>query len=293
MDVGEFLGETREFEIRPAEAVAVPIGAAIGEAEGLHGRLRQIVDEDRRRAARPQSGNRLARLGDIEIPRYAVTRLFACDGAARAQRTDDDRLVHALLGELDIVGKGRGDAQIDAAGGGRAAQEIGLGLQLAIAEQQDVEPLARDGEIGNAVRRRHRPIGSRPLLQLPAMRFEKLPRIAPVGLAKLRGERGLFGLRVLVDEDRALVQRGDAAEQRIAVIAETAHQRRHLVRNVLRLTETSDELGNLPVDGEAHIVDRMDDQGAVGAERHHMDIAREADKHAANLCARGARRSFQ
>ena len=74
--------------------------------------------------------------------------------ARERKRADQDRVVPALAGEADIVGEGRGDAQIDAARRGLAAQEIGLHLQVAIAEQHHVEPPPRRREVGERPRRR-------------------------------------------------------------------------------------------------------------------------------------------
>ena len=81
VNVGEFLRELGEREIGAAEAVAMAVKATLGQAQRLHRRLGQIVDQDRRRTARAKVCEQPSRLGDIG--RERLVRTARCD-AARA-----------------------------------------------------------------------------------------------------------------------------------------------------------------------------------------------------------------
>ena len=126
--------------------------ATLGEAERLHGRLGQIVDQDWRRAMRAKAWSRSARLGDIEPERLApvIFRARHRDRVARAQRADHDEVVRALGGEARIVGEGRDDAQIEV----RAGRPPGSGTRPPSAGRNRRAKSRPAVAVGRPVRRR-------------------------------------------------------------------------------------------------------------------------------------------
>ena len=146
MDVLEGLDEFGQFEIGLAIAIAMPLRAPFGHAERLHGRLGQVVDQDRRRRARAQGADQAPRLGDI-VARRILARRRRRDRAARAQGADQDGVGLALLDPANVVGKRGADANVQPAGLAFARQKLGLALQVAIGEQSDVHAPPARGDI--------------------------------------------------------------------------------------------------------------------------------------------------
>ncbi len=129
-------GNLRQRDIGQAESRAVSRDAALRQPQRLHGRLRQIVDQDRRGRPFAQLLQQLPRLRDIGGMRVLAGRGRVGDQVPRAQGADENRVVLVFGGEAHVVGKCRRDAQVDAAPRRFPAQEIGLHLDVAIAEQQ-------------------------------------------------------------------------------------------------------------------------------------------------------------
>ena len=104
--------------------LSIRIGAALCAAQALDHRLR---------------------LGDIGAIGRAVVagRHGPGDGVARPEGADQDDVVRALGGEPHIVREGGGDLEIHAPRGRLPAQEVGLHLQVAVAEQQGGDRAAR------------------------------------------------------------------------------------------------------------------------------------------------------
>ena len=108
------------------------------------------------------------------------------------QGADEDGVVLAFADKPNIVGKSRRHMQIDAAPRRFPAQEIGFHLDIAIAEQDDIDALSAGAEIVEAVGGADRPIGRRAFLQVAPIALEDFGRIAPMLGRKFGADRGQF-----------------------------------------------------------------------------------------------------
>jgi hypothetical protein len=142
MYVGIGLNQIREHDVADAEAHTVSIEAPLGEAERLHCRLGQIVDQDRRRRALAQLLQDVAGFRDIGGVRAILTGLgIESERVTRSQCVDQNHIVLVLAHEANIVGKRRGNAKVDPALRPLTPQEVGFHLQIAVPEQNDINAL--------------------------------------------------------------------------------------------------------------------------------------------------------
>ena len=165
-----------------------------------------------------------------------------------------------FAGEPQVVGKGRGDPQIDAPRGRLPPQEIGLHVHIAVAEQDHVEAPAAFAHIRLRQRRAGGPIGLAALLGLAPQPLQHLGGVAAVIGAQFLRNRGEFRLRRLVGEDAALDQGGESAG---ALVCGQFPGR----------GEEGDHLGQLAVDHQSQMAQRMDHQHAVVRHGRQMDEA--------------------
>ena len=75
----------------------------------------------------------------------------------RTECAYNNRLVLVFRGEAHIVGESCGDAQVDPAPRGFLAKEIGLHLDVAVAEQENIDALESAAEIRDLIRCARRP----------------------------------------------------------------------------------------------------------------------------------------
>ena len=143
--------EFSEGEIGATEPVPVANGPAVSHAQRLDRGFGEPVQQDRLGRHRPQLFDDIARLHDIEPGRVAADLLRSShhDRSPRPQRADDDGVVRPFRGQAHIVGEARGYAQVEAPPRAFAAQEVSFHLNVAFAEQQQVETPAVAPERGD------------------------------------------------------------------------------------------------------------------------------------------------
>src|ERR1700756_2091400 len=95
-----------------------------------------------------------------------------------SQCADENGIVLALAGKTNVVRECRRYVQVDPAACRLPAQEICFHLDIAVAEQQDVAPLAGGVEIIKAISGADRPIGLRSLLQVTPVPFKHFGGVA-------------------------------------------------------------------------------------------------------------------
>ncbi|MBV8458763.1 MAG: hypothetical protein JO122_19385 [Acetobacteraceae bacterium] len=147
VNVGEFLGQAFELQVGVAEPVAMAMWPAVSEAQRLEGGFGQGVEQDGGGGDGPQVGHQAPRgvgvnEGGVVV---VVTRLAEGDRVAGLKRADDDGVVGSVLGEGGVGGEGRSDPEVDPAGGGFLAEEVGFHLHVTVAEQEDVDAAAELG----------------------------------------------------------------------------------------------------------------------------------------------------
>ncbi len=202
----------------------------------------------------------------------------------RAQGADQYRLVRPLGRQPQVVGKAGRHRGPGPAPGRLAAQEVGLHLQLAVAEQQELDLVAhRPAEILDPARLRHRPIGIGAFLGAQAQPVQGLAGVAPVQRLERLGHLGGLGLGGLVGEHPALHQGRQTSGQGVGIEAVAGQELGHLAGHIARRLEPDEDLGDLGVDHEPELADGVDDQHALGVQRRQMHIGRAADQHGAGL----------
>ena len=133
---------------------------AVGEAQRLHRRLRQTVDQDRRGGEGAQlRHHRLDRL-DVDAGGIAIVmlRIAQYDCMPSLEGADDDGVVVAVTCQFGIGGEGGGSPQIYAAANSFLAEEIGFHMHVAIAEQQDVDAALQAVCLGQCMGSFDRPV---------------------------------------------------------------------------------------------------------------------------------------
>ena len=256
--------------------------AAVGEAQRLDSGLRQAVDQDGRIGMGAQALDDVPGLGQVDRGRIAAMIGGGAlgDQVARAQGADQDRLVRFFGRQAQVVRERGGDPQVDIAPGRLAAQEVGLHLQVAVAEQQDV-PAVRLGaaQVVRAQGRGHRPIGICAFAFLPAELIQRLARIAPMQFGKLGGHGGRLRRGVLVGQHAALHQGREAARQGVGVDGHGRAQARQVPRHVARLGEPFHDAGHFRIDHQAQVRHGVNDQHAVFRQGRQVDVGRPANEH--------------
>ena len=106
--------------------------------------------------------------------------------------------------------------QVDAATRRFPAQEIGLHLNIAIAEQQGIDAPAGRAEILKAVRRADRPVGLTALLQLAPVILQQFRGITPVPGAEFLSRCSQLFFRRHLGQDLARLELHDGAFNRFA-----------------------------------------------------------------------------
>ncbi len=204
--------------------------------------------------------------------------------AARAQGADQDGLVLPLCGEAKIVGEAGGHLDVDAAAGPFPAQEVGLHLQLAVTEQQHLEPVAhRPAEVLDAAGVGDGPVGIAALLRFAPHLVQRLAGITAVQDLELGGHLGGLGLRRFAGEHAALHQRRQGAGQGLGVEGVAREELRHLSGHVARLGEPGEDLAHLAIDHQPQLVDGVQHQDPLGVERGQVHIGGGADQHVRRL----------
>ena len=137
------LDHLRQGEVGHAEAIAMPANAAFRQTQRLNGRQGQIVDQDGHLRILTKARDQPLRLLDIE----GIVGIFRVGLGAREtnlvprpERADKNHLVRVVTGKPYIIGKGGGDAQVNALVTGGLTQKIGLHLQIAIAKKDGLNP---------------------------------------------------------------------------------------------------------------------------------------------------------
>ena len=188
--------------------------------------------------------------------------------------------------KTNVVGKCRRHVQVDATTRRFAAQEIGLHLDIAIAEQHGIDAPARPAEILNAVGGADRPIGRAALFQFAPVVLQHLGGIASVLGGKLRTDRSQFVFSRHLGQDPARLQLHDGAFNRLAQtglgIAGLCQQRHHglaILGDTAGFGKIIQKGRYLAIGGKAHMTDRVHDQRAAGADRQQMNEAGAAENH--------------
>ena len=119
------------------------------------------------------------------------------------ERADEDHVMFVLARKTDVVRERRRHMQIDAAARRFLAQEIGLHLDIAIAEQQRINAPARTAKILQAVRRADRPVGRTALLQLAPVAIEHFRGVAPMLGGEFLSRRSQLFFRRHLGQDLA------------------------------------------------------------------------------------------
>jgi hypothetical protein len=171
----------------------VPVKTTLRQTQRLHRRFGQIINEDRRGSSFAQILQHQTRLVDIgRLVRMRSGLGVGDDLVSSPQGADHNRIVLMLAGEAQIVGKGRGDAEVNTAPGCLAPQKIGFHLDVAIPEQHDINASFGVAKIFQSKRGGCRPIGLGTFLHFPPIAFQKVNRIAPICFAQFPGQRGHF-----------------------------------------------------------------------------------------------------
>src|SRR5580704_2817750 len=103
----------------------------------------------------------------------------------------------------------QGADQIIAPSLGLLPQEISLHVDVAVAEQDEIEPWLGPADIRDGLRGPDAPIIPRAFLQLAAIAIQQLLGIAPMGRAEPFGSGGKFFLLTLLGQEIPLMQRTD------------------------------------------------------------------------------------
>ena len=201
------------------------------------------------------------------------------DRVARPQRADQHHVVPVLGGERGVVREGRGDTQVDPAPCGLALQEVGLHVDVAVAEQDGVDTSFRGREVGHRGRRPGGPVVEPALLGFAAVALQQFERIAAVAGAHQLAETRRLVLRALLGERAPLQERADAVGERIAVAAQLGHQRQRLVRQRPRLGEEVEDPRDLVVGEDAQVADRVHQQHPVRPHRYLVHETGRAQAH--------------
>ncbi len=194
--------------------------------------------------------------GNIRIGRGAHQMM------PRAKRADQDGVVLVFGGKTQIVGEGRRDVQVEAAAAGLLAQEVGLHMHIAIAEQDEVEPWSLPIEIPQALGRARRPVGIGAPLGFTAKALDQSRRVAAVAGRQDGGDVGQFGFGILLRQDPLENQRGQAVDQFPLRQAGQLHQGGKVGGQLARRRAKADDLGDRRIDDRAQVADRVDQQGA-------------------------------
>src|ERR1035438_8155871 len=107
---------------------------------------------------------------------------------SRVQRTNQNGVGFMLGGERKIVRRRGRDPQVEAAAIGLATEKIRFHMDVAIAEQDEVESRLGDADILNRMRCLDGPIALCPLLQFSPMAIQKRFGIAAVGRSEFLGD---------------------------------------------------------------------------------------------------------
>jgi hypothetical protein len=187
--------------------------------------------------------------------------------AAAIQGSDQDGVVFSLSGQAQIVGKTRGDFQINATFSRSAPQEIGLNLDVAGAEKQQIDPQIPRREILWRQRHIRSKIGGNALAGYTPEAIEHLDRIAPmIGVQDLRDMLKFF-FRCFARQDSTLDQSGQNA---IGCV---------LVWNIPAGGKAADYSGKFYADRHSGVPDRVNKQDAIGAHRQQVYEARQTQIH--------------
>ena len=203
------------------------------------------------------------------------------------QCADENRVMPAFTDKTNIVRKRRRYPQFNAAARRFPAQEVGLHLDVAIAQQNDIEGLAAGAEIVQAVGSADRPIGRRAFFHRAPVALQHLGRIPPMPGRKFGADRGQLFLGGLFSQDlpgqqiqyRAL-DHITQIRQLVPRVRKQRHHRLAILGNAARLGKIIQKSADLAIGGQAHLADRVHDQGAVLPNRQLMDKARAAQDHA-------------
>ncbi len=259
--------------------------AAVGHAQGLHGRLGQAVEQDGGGADGAKTRQHGAGLGHVDRGGVAAMVFRRAQGhhAPGAERAHQQRVVRRLGGQAQVIGKGGGYAQGHPPADALSAQEVGLHLQLAVAEQQHVQVVAERAAQGlGALRLGDRPAGVGALLGPAAERVERLARVggvAAVQFGEVRRHLRRLGRGVVVGEQAALHQRRQAARQHLGVYALASGHGRQLVRHVAGLAEGAQDRPHLRVHNQAKLGHGVHRKHPSVPEGHEVDVGGPADEH--------------
>jgi hypothetical protein len=178
--------------------------------------------------------------------------------AAAVQGSNQDGVVFSLSGQAQIVGKTRGDFQINATLGRRASQKIGLHLHVASAEKQQIDPQIPRREILWRQRHVRGKIGGNALAGYTPEAIEHLDRIAPmIGVQDLRDMLKFF-FRCFARQNSTLDQPGQNA---IGCV---------LVWDVPAGGKAADYPGKFYADRHSGVTDGIHKQHTVGAHRQQV-----------------------
>ncbi len=228
----------------------------------------------------------MARLVQIDRRRVAAVIGGRSHGhqPARAQGADQYGLVRPLRRQSQIVGEAGPHLDLGAPGRALAAQEIGLHLELAVAEQQHLQPVAHGpAEVLDPARLGHRPAGIGTLLGLAAQPIDRLAGIAAVQGLQLGGHLGGLVLGAGAGQDAALHQRRQGAGQGVGIQPVEGQELGQGARHVAGLAEPFEDLADLGVHHQPQLADCVQDQHPVLVQRGQMHIGGGADQHGARL----------
>ncbi len=266
-------------EIGQAETRAMSRDSTFRESQRLHGGFRQIVDQDRRGCPLAQLLEQLPCLREISGVRVLAGRGRLRDEVPRSERAYKNSVVLVFGGEAHVVGKGRRDTQVDTAPCSFPAQEIRLHLDIAIAEQQDIDAFPGAAQILDSIASSRRPTGCDAFLHLPPVAFQHFGGIAPVRCGKSGAGGRQFFFRRFLGEDLALGQPGDRSGDDVARIGNQMADRSTIVRDAARFAEIIDQDAGFAVHRQAHVADGMDQQKTVGANGQLVNKAGAAQHH--------------
>ena len=235
----------------------------LGQAQGLHGRLGQVVDQDRRLAVLADRGQQLMRLGHERGEGRPLAHRRLRDRPPRAQGADQHRVVRPLGQQAQVVGEGRRHAQVDAARQGLGLQELRLHLDVAVAHQDQIQPPPLAAELGHPARAPHRPVVLAALARLQPKPLQHRLRIAAE-----TGRQGLeLRLRRLLGEDVALGEPLQGQHDGVRVQPDPGGQAGELVGQVPRLGEILHHRRRLGVERQLQLAQGMDRQNAAALQR--------------------------
>ncbi len=139
-------------------------------------------------------------------------------------------------------------------------------MDVAIAEQDDVDPRLLPAEILQPLGLAGRPIGFGPALGFAAKALEQGGRVAAMAGRDDGGDLGQFGFSVLLPQDALEQQRGQAVDQFLFRQAGQFHQGRKISGQLARRCAKAHDVGHGPVDDQAQMADRVDQQGTAFVE---------------------------